>query len=233
MQDFLHLTEHTLHNIALAFMALVYTIRIFWFLRFKAGRERQGPTGTGSVMPTRSIVYSWANIAMPWVMESTRSKFLMYLQFVIFHLGVTAAILLLFIIPYFPGLLENQVIVRAIQVFTGAACAVGLIRMVRRIGSKYMRAISSPDDYFSLVLLTLWLLSAAFAAPYGYLKIDDLSAAGMGFRLTYFLMASFFLVYVPFSKISHYLYYPFTRYYFGKTMGYRGVYPVQQGAKAD
>jgi hypothetical protein len=31
---------------------------------------------------------------------------------------------------------------------------------------------------------------------------------------------------VPFSKISHYLYYPFTRYYLGKSLGYRGVYPI-------
>ncbi|MBC8871131.1 MAG: hypothetical protein H8E44_17025 [Planctomycetes bacterium] len=227
MHDFLQLTEHTLHNAALAFMALVYTIRIFWFLRFKAGRERQGPTGTGSVMPTRSIVYSWANIAMPWVMESTRTKFLLYLQFVIFHLGVTAAILMLFIIPHLPGVLESQMIVLAFQAITGAACAVGLIRMVRRIGSPHMRAISSPDDYFSLVLLTVWLLSAALAAPYGALEIENLAGSGMGLRLAFFTTANFFLVYVPFSKISHYLYYPFTRYYFGKTMGYRGVYPVR------
>jgi hypothetical protein len=211
----------------------VYTVRIIWFLRFKAGRERQGPTGAGSVMPTKGILYSWANIAMPWAMESTRTKFFLYLQFVIFHLGVAAAILLSFIIPYGPGLLENRMIVLAVQAITGAACAVGLIRMVRRVGSPYMRAISSPDDYFSLVLLTVWLLSATLAAPYGSPEMENLAATGMGLRLSFFLMTAFFLIYVPFSKISHYLYYPFTRYYFGKTMGYRGVYPVGQGAKAD
>ena len=46
--------------------------------------------------------------------------------------------------------------------------------------------------------------------------------------LTYFLLTAFFLMYVPFSKISHYLYYPFTRYYLGKTLGYRGVTPMQR-----
>jgi nitrate reductase gamma subunit len=121
----------------------------------------------------------------------------------------------------------------AFQAITGAACAVGLIRMARRVGSPYMRAISSPDDYFSLALLTVWLLAAVLAAPYGVLEIGNLTASGMGLRLAFFLMTAFFLAYVPFSKISHYLYYPFTRYYFGKTMGHRGVYPVQRGAKAD
>jgi hypothetical protein len=46
------------------------------------------------------------------------------------------------------------------------------------------------------------------------------------------MLTAFFLVYVPFSKISHYLYYPFTRFYFGKTMGYRGVYPIRRDRRA-
>ena len=104
----------------------------------------------------------------------------------------------------------------------GAALVVGILRIIRRVGSPYMRAISSPDDYFSLVLLTVWFLSAVLAAP------NDLGR-GEGHLLSFFILTAFFLVYVPFSKISHYLYYPFTRYYFGKSMGYRGVFPVQRG----
>jgi hypothetical protein len=40
-----------------------------------------------------------------------------------------------------------------------------------------------------------------------------------------FGLTTFFLLYVPFSKISHYLYYPFARLYFGRHFGRRGVYP--------
>jgi len=221
---FLHFSEHRLQEVALGFMALVYAIRIVWFLRFKAAGERQAPTGPPHTTPTKGVLYSWANIAMPWAMESTRKRFLLYLQFVVFHLGVAAAIVLSFVIPYGPWLLENQAIVLAFQVITGAACAVGVIRMVRRVGSRYMRAISSPDDYFSLGLLIVWLFSAVLAAP-------NQTTHGQWHLLAFFLLTAFFLVYVPFSKISHYLYYPFTRYYLGKTMGYRGVYPIQRGPK--
>jgi hypothetical protein len=206
-------------------MATVYVIRILWFLRFKAGRERQGQTGQPHATPSKGVLYSWAIIAMPWAMESSRRRFLLYLQFAIFHLGVAAAILLSFIIPYSPGLLGNGFVVLAFQGITGAACAVGVIRMARRVGSRYMRAISSPDDYFSLGLLTVWLFLAVLAAP------NDTSR-GEGILLAFFWTTAFFLVYVPFSKISHYLYYPFTRYYFGKSMGYRGVYPIRHGTKA-
>ena len=231
MSSLLHFSEHTLQELALGFMALVYTVRIVWFLRFKAGMERQGQTGAATATPTKGILYSWANIFMPWAMESTRTKSFLYLQFVLFHLGVAAAILLSFIIPYAPWLLEHGWLVRALQVITGAACAVGLMRMVRRVANLTMRAISSPDDYFSLALLTVWLFSAVCAAPFGAVAAHDLTASGEWLRLAYFLLTAFFLMYVPFSKISHYLYYPFTRYYFGKTMGYRGVYPVQHDGK--
>ena len=41
----------------------------------------------------------------------------------------------------------------------------------------------------------------------------------------YLYLTSFFLLYVPFSKISHYIYWPFIRFYIGKHFGHRGVYP--------
>ena len=219
----LHFSEHTLQEVALVFMALVYITRITWFLkRFKPGRERQAPTGAPSTTKFKGIVYSWANVANPMGMESTRTKPFLYAQFVIFHIGVTAAIGLSFIIPYLPGLLESSAMVLVLQALTGLACAVGLLRMYRRVSDPYMRALSSPDDYFSLVLLIVWFFFATLAVP-------NSTAGGEWHLLTYFILTAFFLIYVPFSKISHYLYYPFTRYYFGKSMGYRGVYPLQRG----
>jgi len=222
MSEFLHFSEHTLQEVALGFMALVYITRIIWLLRYKPGGDRQAPTGLPGTTPAKGVAYSWANILMPWAMESTRRKPLLYVQFVIFHLGVTAAIALSFIIPYAPGLLDSALLVRILQVVIGAAFLVGVMRMIRRVSNLYMRAISSPDDYFSLVLLTVWFFFAVLAVP------NDTSG-GEWHLLTYFILTAFFLVYVPFSKISHYLYYPFTRYYLGKTWGYRGVYPVHRG----
>ena len=223
MTHLLEFSQHTLQYVALAFMGLVYTTRIIWFLSYKAGGERKGQTGSPTTTPTKGILYSWFNIAMPWAMESTRRRFFLYLQFAVFHIGVAAAIGLSFVIPEFPYLLSKPLIL-AFQVVIGAAFLVGLIRIVRRVGSPYMRAISSPDDYFSLILLTVWFLSAVLAAPN-----DESTVAGQWYLLSFFVLTAFFLIYVPFSKISHYLYYPFTRYYFGKTMGYRGVYPIQRG----
>jgi nitrate reductase gamma subunit len=220
MSPFLHFAEHRLQEVALLVMAVVYTFRIRWLLKFKAGKERQAPTGALTTTPTKGILYSWFNIAMPWAMESTRTKAFMYVQFVFFHLGVVAAIGLSFIIPYAPQLLNSPVLSAVLHVAIGAACLVGVLRIIRRVSNLYMRAISAPDDYFSLVLLTVWFAFAFLAVP------NDPSG-GEWQLLTYFYLTAFFLIYVPFSKISHYLYYPFTRYYLGKTLGHRGVYPLR------
>jgi nitrate reductase gamma subunit len=224
MSEALHFASTTLQEVALVFMALVYTTRLIWiFKRFPVGKERQAPSGTrGTVTPRASILHSWFNVAQPWAMESSRTKLFLYFQFVIFHIGVVAAIALSFIIPYAPGLLDATALVKTIQVLCFAAFIVAVIRIFRRLGSKHMRAISTPDDHFSLALLTIWFLFAGLAAP------NDV-AAGETVLMIYFWLTAFFLIYVPFSKISHYLYYPFTRLYLGRTLGRRGVFPIVRG----
>jgi nitrate reductase gamma subunit len=202
-------------------MAAVYFLRIRWFLGWNLAKERQPATGLGDTNPKKGARYSFAKIAMPWAMESARSKPFLYMQFVLFHLGVVAAIALSFIIPYGPGLLKSAALVSVIRFLVGAACVVGIMRIIRRITNPYIRAISSPDDHFSLILLTAWFAFAFLAAP------NDI-AKGEGIILAYFLLTAFFLVYVPFSKISHYLYYPFARTYLGRHFGRRGVFPIRR-----
>lgn len=223
---FLHFAEHRLQEGALLFMAVVYALRLRWMFSFKYGKERQAFTGKGSEANRRAaIAYSMLNVAMPWAMESTRRNALFWIQFVLFHLGVAAAITLSFVIPYAPGLLQPRAAVTGFQVLIGTAFLVGCARIVRRLARPYIRAISTPDDVFSLVLLTVWFLFGVLAAP----NTPQTSEWPL---LAFFLLTAFFLIYVPFSKISHYLYYPFGRYFLGRTMGHRGVFPLQRGPGA-
>jgi nitrate reductase gamma subunit len=220
MSESLHFAEHTLQEVALVVMACVYTLRIFWFTRFKAGKERQAATGLADTSKKKGIIYSMLNIVSPWAMESTRNHKVIYAQFAIFHAGVICAIALSFIIPYLPELLQAEWFVIVFQVIIGASFLVGLYRIFRRMSKPVMKAISTPDDYFSLLLITIWFLFATLSVP-------NKPESGETIYLIYFWLTAFFLIYVPFSKISHYLYYPFTRYYLGKTMGHRGGFPLR------
>lgn len=221
----LHFAEHRLQEVALLFMAVVYVLRLRWMFSFKFGRERQAPTGKGGAENRkRAVAYSLLNVGMPWAMESTRKNPLFWIQFVLFHVGVAAAITLSFLIPYAPVLLRPRPVALSFQILMGAACGVGLFRIARRLSNPYVRAITTPDDLFSLVLLTLWFLFAVLAAPN---RPEQGETALLGF----FFLTAFFLLYVPFSKISHYLYYPFGRYFLGRTLGHRGVFPLERTYK--
>jgi len=220
MSEFLRILENEVQIVALAFMGTVYILRLIWMFKFKAGKEITDPVGN----PRVGVAYSMMNVAMPWAMESARKNWSFYTQFVIFHIGVVAAISATFIIPFWPGAFEIKALVRIFQLALGAAFAVGIIRLIRRITSPTMRLISTPDDYFSLVLMSSFFASGVFAVPNEY----EVSEWPLIF---FFIMTTLFLIYVPFSKISHYLYYPFTRYFLGKTMGHRGVFPRKRGGE--
>lgn len=212
MSDFLRILENEVQIAALSFLVIVYFLRIIWLLRFRSIHERTYPAGDSR----KGIRSSIMNIGMPWTMESTRKNFGFYLQFVLFHVGILVAISATFIIPYWPSLFTVKAVVLLFQAIIGAAFVVGLIRIYRRLFQPAIRLISTPDDYFSLVLLTLYFVAAFITIPTSY------ESREWAF-IVFFGMTAFFLVYVPFSKIGHYLYYPFTRYFLGKTMGHRGV----------
>ena len=214
-------TAEVVHFAALGVMILVYAIRLLWLFRLKAGRDRQVPGerfGDTSLYPA---MYSMMNVAMPWAMESTRKNLLFYLSFVVFHLGVTAGITFAFVSSLYRPVFEIPVVAYVFMAMIGAALLVSLIRIIRRVGRPVMRLISTPDDYFALFTLTVWFALGvpAVASIVGVVT-------GEVYLVAYLFATSFFLIYVPFSKISHYIYYPFTRYYIGKTLGHRGSMPA-------
>ncbi len=216
--------EDRLQILALSFMAIVYLLKILWILKFPAGRDRQAPASNANTNASHGALYSLFIIALPWAMPSTRRHPFLYVQFAIFHLGVAASIAMSFLIPYGPGLISSRATVATLQAIFIVAFIVGFMRLVRRVADPYVRSISTPDDYFSLALLLVWFAFSLLAAP-------NRPERGEWFLLGYFLLTAFFLIYVPFSKISHYLYYPFSRWYLGKTLGHRGVYPIKRGGE--
>ncbi len=218
----LKVAENQLQIFALLFIATVYAAKIWWILKFPAGADRQAPGESGGTSARQGAMHSLFAIALPWEMASTRQHRWLYAQFVLFHLGVAASILMSFLIPYVPHWIAARGMVLALQSVFVAAFLAGGARMIRRLRDPYVRSISTPDDYFSLALLLIWLVSSFLAAP------NKNESALLG----YFLLTAFFLVYVPFSKISHYLYYPFARWYLGRSLGHRGVYPLRTGGLA-
>jgi len=221
-------TAEIVHWIALGVMGIVYATRLAWLLRFKAGKDRSAPGNPARTSARKGGWYSLGNVAMPWAMESTRRPkgFTFYLSFVLFHLGVVAGITLAFVSTLAPEIMAMSAVATVSGALLMTAFLVSVYRVLRRTLRPVMRLISTPDDYFSLLMLTVWFgLGAATQA-----HIAGVEAFSSEILLVVYLyLTSFFLLYVPFSKISHYLYYPFTRWWIGRALGHRGSLPVVRG----
>ena len=221
-------TAEIVHWIALAVMAVVYTLRVRWLLKFNLARDRSAPGNPAQSTAKKGARYSLFNVAMPWSMESTRSPkgFTFYLSFVLFHLGVVAGITLAFVSTIAPDFLRIPAVANLMMILIVGAFLVSLYRIGRRLLRPLMRLISTPDDYFSLIMLTVWFGLGACTQAY---LTGSWGMTSETILIAYLYLTSFFLLYVPFSKISHYLYYPFTRTYIGRALGHRGSYPVVRG----
>jgi nitrate reductase gamma subunit len=200
--------QHLTHQIGTAILVLLYALRLIVLFRRRPARDIASDA-KGEIW--RGTVDAFMTIVAPWKMESTHKHWTRYVEFVVFHLGVFLNILLSFVITYAPQVLTVPVRIVTF-VLLAASLIVGSLRLYRRANLAEMRVISSPDDYIAMIMVLLFLVTGLLALL-GW-------QAGI---IAYFVIAALFLVYEPFSKIRHYIYYPFARYFYGATFGRRGV----------
>ena len=209
MEDgFLRFAKFDLQIIALSLFALMYAFKVYQLMKLPWPREvapRRGQEELG-------VVYSFAWLLFPWSMSSTTQHWWRWLEFAIYHVGAGAAILATFTIPFAPAIMTPTVS-RIFAAATAGALIVGAIKLWRRTTMPELRVVSTPDDYFSLAAVELFFFFTTMA----------LLTGARGWMLAYFLITAAFLIYVPFSKISHYVYWFFARVFFGLRYGRRGI----------
>jgi len=213
---FVHFVEYELQVIALAWLGILYALKIFQLSRLPMFREKAPPKGSAGA----GVLRSYSNMLIPWSMESSKKHFWRWVEFGAYHVGAGVAILNTFTSPFIPGMMTESV--RWIfAILIAPAFLLGIAKFVRRIIQPEMRLVSTPDDYFAVVSVELFFFSAIMAL---ILNTPE-------WRTTYFLITAAFLFYVPFSKISHYIYFFFAAIFTGSRYGYRGVRP--EGRQAE
>jgi nitrate reductase gamma subunit len=215
-EQLLHFVEYELQAIALLWMAVIYTLKAVQLSRLPMPWDRAPPRGGAGA----GAMHSYARIFMPWSVESSRKYPGRWAEFAIYHLAALAAIINTFTIPFAPQLLTPPVRM-ATAALIALAIPIGFFKLVRRISRPELRVISTPDDYFSLISLQLFFFSGVMVLLYNT----------PFWRMTYFLVTAAFLFYVPFSKISHYIYYFFAHALTGSRYGWRGVTPREGAAR--
>ncbi len=157
----------------------------------------------------RGVLYAFTLGMAPWEKESTRLHWLAYLRGIFFHLGVFVAFAVLFASPWLQA--APQWLVWIGLAFTGSGALFGLAGIPMRLAGENERILSTPDDYFSI------LLSALFTAlAFGVLITPWLLPA-------FYLVAAVTAIYIPFGKIRHCVYFFYSKFFFGLNFGRRGV----------
>ena len=167
--------------------------------------------GARAGSPWRGLVYNFTAAMTPAHKESVRLHPVEFGVGLLLHLGVFFAVARAAALIAAPAVPTGPA---ALGVLPGLSLLAGLTLFVRRLAAADLRAMSSPDDYLSL-LLTCALLAGAQAFQTGLL-----SAAG------FLAVAAVFFLYLPLGKLRHALFFFVARADYGRRLGYRGVYPA-------
>ena len=197
-----------------AFTLLAFGVRLRKFSRLTLPIDRSVPKG--KVM--WGIAYAYTLGMAPWAKESTRRHALAYLRGVAFHLDIFLCLALLVTSPWIPLLPTIWRTWLAIGAALGAFF--GLIGFIARFVEHNLKSLSTPDDYFSVLLVSLFMGATAL-----WLFLPATLPVFYG-------VSAFMLIYAPFSKIRHCIYFAFSRLFFGRFFGNRAVFPhSQQGER--
>lgn len=187
-----------------------FAIRLRMFTQLPVPIDRSPLKGD----PQAGINYALTQGMMPWAKESTRRHAVAYLRGVGFHL-VVFLVLVLFLASPWLGLLSGNLRL-LLAVICGLGSLLAFLGFLSRFMERGLRSLSTPDDYFAVLLVSLFLASAsAMLVTTSLLPLFYITAA-----LTF--------IYMPLGKIRHCLYFAFSRIFFGRFFGRRAVLPHNQ-----
>ncbi|MCX6277484.1 MAG: hypothetical protein NT004_05245 [Bacteroidetes bacterium] len=189
----------------------VCVISAAWhFIRLvRLGKPEDFSLASGKEIP--AIVYSFTGAMSPAKKESAFLHLPTYSAGMIYHLGTFAAIAIFFL--ELAGLISQTGIfyAGAFMLLLSFGCGVGIF--IKRLVKPGLRKLSSPDDYISNILVTLFQLSAAIV-----IMIPSTAPV-------YYLLAGLLALYFPLGKLKHAVYFFAARYHLGIFYGHRNVWP--------
>lgn len=196
----------------LAFLGLIAGL-FGMYRRYVETKQRALPSDNSPLKGSipHGIRYAFTTGMMPWAKESTRIHAIAYLRGIGFHVGIFAAIGAVISSPWWgwlPPFLSRALFwVLALGAFLGAAGG------VMRIMEHNLRGLSLPDDHLAVWLTTL------------FITFTGLAIINEAFIVPMYIVSALTFVYIPLGKIRHCLYFFFSRIFFGKFFGRRGVFP--------
>lgn len=207
--------------VALVSTGLCFLALFSHFIKIiRLGAPKDLSQKSGSIY--EGVVYANTKAMLPNEKESAYMHLPTYSAGIIFHIGVFSS-LLLFILSFFPFFTkwmasgEWYFIVLGICFLISATCGLSLI--IKRLFNKNLHSLSNLDDYLSNGLTTLFQYMTAF-----YI----LSQSCICVNTAYYISISLLMLYMPWGKLKHVVYYFAARFHLGFFYGRRNVWPPKK-----
>jgi nitrate reductase gamma subunit len=189
--------------------AVIFVVGVIYVLVAAQRRPYLAELAPVKSSPALGIVYAFTLGMAPWAKESARRHWIAYIRGIIIHVGIFVAAAFLIASPWLAQIVLPLRL--SLAALFGVGAILGVAGFGIRLNDPTMRLLSTPDDYFSLALVTLFLASGAVTA----IKPDFLPA--------FWVVSGITLAYAPFGKIKHFIYFFYERVFIGLFFGRRGV----------
>ena len=195
----------------LAGLAIVWAVGALaaqvWAARGGGRRDYSARAGR----PWRGLVYSFTGAMLPAHKESARLHPVELILGIVTHVGIALALFVVTLILLGPEWRGRALAVLRIPVVL--ALMAGLALLMKRIGSRNLRVLSTPDDYVAII------------ATCGLLAGCALVGAQARSQTAFLIYVTLFFVYLPLGKLRHAVFFFVARGDLGRRLGYRGAYP--------
>ena len=159
----------------------------------------------------RGLIYNFTTAMMPAHKESVKNHPTKFALGLLMHAGVLLVMLGTVL------LLIHETTGARTLAYLRPVCAIsfpaGLYLFVRRMVSPTLKAMSSPDDYISILASCVLLALAGLQG----IVIEN--------QILFPLYAGLLFIYLPLGKLRHAVFFFVARGEYGRRLGYRGVYP--------
>lgn len=189
--------------------AAIFVVGVVYVLASAQRRPYQAETAPIKGSPAQGVLYAYTLGMAPWAKESARLHWVAYIRGIIIHVAVFAAVPYLIATPWLAGMILPLRF--SLAAFFGVGAILGLAGFWIRLADPSLRLLSTPDDYFSLALVTLFLASAAA------------SAASIELLPAFWAISGVTMAYAPFGKIKHFMFFFYERVFVGLFFGRRGT----------
>ena len=165
----------------------------------------------------RAVAYSFTGAMSPLKKESARRHAPTYAFGLLLHGGVAVAAF--WVVIFFFGV-RVPLVVATLSVSVLAVTSLsGVILLLKRITRRKLRYFSTPDDYFSNILVV------------GFQALALATLINVELIPALMIYASALLLYIPLGKLRHAIYFPLARVYLGLFFGKRGVWGSRKSEK--